>query len=59
MDIEFPGKQGQQLSAVLILNGPTTGYALAFIEASLISATRIDALAAEHIYRNPFKGISA
>ena len=62
MDIEFPGKQGQQLraSGVLILNDATTGYPLACIEASLISSTRTAAsaaLAAEHISPNPFKGI--
>ena len=44
---------------MLILNDATTGYPLACIEASLISATRTAAsaaLAAEHIAPNPFKG---
>jgi ornithine cyclodeaminase len=44
---------------VLILNDASTGYPLACIEASLISATRTAAsaaLAAEHISANPFQG---
>ena len=59
----FPENRASNLaraSAVLILNDPTTGYPLACIEASLISATRTAAsaaLAAEHISPNPFKGI--
>lgn len=58
----FPENKAGNLaraSAVLILNDATTGYALACIEASLISATRTAAsaaLAAEHISPNPFAG---
>jgi 2,3-diaminopropionate biosynthesis protein SbnB len=58
----FPDNRAGNLaraSAVLILNDVTTGYPLACIEASLISATRTAAsaaLAAEHISPNPFEG---
>jgi ornithine cyclodeaminase len=58
----FPENRAANLaraSAVLILNDATTGYPLACIEASLISATRTAAsaaLAAEHISPNPFEG---
>jgi 2,3-diaminopropionate biosynthesis protein SbnB len=58
----FPENRASNLaraSAVLILNDATTGYPLACIEASLISATRTAAsaaLAAEHICPNPFEG---
>jgi N-[(2S)-2-amino-2-carboxyethyl]-L-glutamate dehydrogenase len=58
----FPENRTSNLaraSAVLILNDAMTGYPLACIEASLISATRTAAsaaLAAEHISGNPFKG---
>jgi 2,3-diaminopropionate biosynthesis protein SbnB len=58
----FPENRAGNLaraSAVLILNDATTGYPLACIEASLISATRTAAsaaLAAEHISPNPFGG---
>src|SRR6188472_1221750 len=58
----FPENRASNLaraSAVLILNDATTGYPLACIEASLISATRTAAsaaLAAEQISPNPFKG---
>jgi N-[(2S)-2-amino-2-carboxyethyl]-L-glutamate dehydrogenase len=58
----FPDNRASNLaraSAVLILNDATTGYPLACIEASLISATRTAAsaaLAAEHLSPNPFRG---
>src|SRR6267378_666428 len=58
----FPENRASNLaraSAVLIVNDATTGYPLACIEASLISATRTAAsaaLAAEHISPNPFNG---
>ncbi|PYT00759.1 MAG: 2,3-diaminopropionate biosynthesis protein SbnB [Acidobacteria bacterium] len=58
----FPENRSSNLaraSAVLILNDPTTGYPIACIEASLISATRTAAsaaLAAENISPDPFKG---
>src|SRR5580765_8482908 len=58
----FPENRASNLaraSAVLILNDATTGYALACIEGSLISATRTAAsaaLAAEHISLTPFEG---
>jgi N-[(2S)-2-amino-2-carboxyethyl]-L-glutamate dehydrogenase len=58
----FPENRAGNLaraSAVLILNDATTGYPLACIEGSLISATRTAAsaaLAAEHISPNPFEG---
>ena len=58
----FPENRASNLaraSAVLILNDSMTGYPLACIEASLISATRTAAsaaLAAEHISPDPFKG---
>src|SRR6267142_6875301 len=58
----FPENRASNLaraSAVLILNDPTTGYPLACIEASLISATRTAASAAsaaEQISPNPFEG---
>src|SRR3954467_4398477 len=58
----FPENRASNLaraSAVLILNDATTGYPLACIEASLISATRTAAsaaLAAEHISLAPFEG---
>ena len=58
----FPENRNSNLaraSAVLILNDPTTGYPVACIEASLISATRTAAsaaLAAENISPNPFEG---
>lgn len=58
----FPENRASNLaraSAVLILNDATTGYALACIEGSLISATRTAAsaaLAAEHLSPAPFEG---
>jgi N-[(2S)-2-amino-2-carboxyethyl]-L-glutamate dehydrogenase len=58
----FPENRASNLaraSAVLIINDATTGYPLACIEASLISATRTAAsaaLAAEQISLNPFTG---
>jgi ornithine cyclodeaminase len=58
----FPENRASNLaraSAVIILNDATTGYPIACIEASLISATRTAAsaaLAAEHISFDPFKG---
>ena len=58
----FPENRAGNLaraSAVLILNDPTTGYAVACIEAALISATRTAAsaaLAAEHLSPTPFEG---
>jgi ornithine cyclodeaminase len=58
----FPDNRAGNLaraSAVLILNDATTGYPLACIEASLISATRTAAsaaLAAEHMSPKPFEG---
>src|SRR6266700_4641399 len=59
----FPENRASNLaraSAVLILNDAATGYPLACIEASLISATRTAAsaaLAAEHISATPFEGV--
>jgi len=58
----FPENRASNLaraSAVLILNDAATGYPLACIEASLISATRTaasPALAAEQLSPNPFEG---
>ena len=58
----FPANRADNLaraSAVQILNDATTGYPLACLEASLISATRTAAsaaLAAEHISPAPFEG---
>jgi N-[(2S)-2-amino-2-carboxyethyl]-L-glutamate dehydrogenase len=58
----FPENRASNLaraSAVLIVNDATTGYPLACIEASLISAARTAAsaaLAAERISPNPFDG---
>lgn len=58
----FPGNRSSNLaraSAVLILNDAETGYPLACMEASLISATRTAAsaaLAAEHLAMDPFQG---
>jgi ornithine cyclodeaminase len=61
----FPENRAGNLaraSAVLILNDPATGYPLACIEASLISATRTAAsaaLAAERMSVDPFRGTLA
>ena len=61
----FPENRAGNLaraSAVLILNDATTGYPVACIEASLISATRTAAsaaLAAERISPAPFEGTLA
>jgi ornithine cyclodeaminase len=61
----FPANRATNLaraSAVLILNDASTGYPLACLEASLISATRTAAsaaLAAESITPNPFEGTLA
>jgi len=58
----FPDNTAANLaraSAVQILNDSTTGYPIACLEASLISATRTAAsaaLAAEHISPDPFAG---
>ena len=58
----FPANRTSNLaraSAVQILNDATTGYPLACMEASLISATRTAvsaALAAEHMSPAPFEG---
>ena len=58
----FPENRASNLaraSAVLIVNDAATGYPLACLEASLISATRTAAsaaLAAEHISPNPLAG---
>lgn len=61
----FPENRASNLaraSAVLILNDANTGYPLACLEASLISATRTAAsaaLAAEHMSPEPFAGTLA
>jgi 2,3-diaminopropionate biosynthesis protein SbnB len=61
----FPENRAANLaraSAVLILNDPATGYPLACMEASLISATRTAAsaaLAAEHMSLDPLRGTLA
>jgi N-[(2S)-2-amino-2-carboxyethyl]-L-glutamate dehydrogenase len=61
----FPENRAGNLaraSAVLILNDPATGYPLACMEASLISATRTAAsaaLAAERMSPDPFRGTLA
>jgi len=61
----FPENKAGNLaraSAVLILNDPETGYPLACMEASLISATRTAAsaaLAAERMSLDPFRGTLA
>jgi N-[(2S)-2-amino-2-carboxyethyl]-L-glutamate dehydrogenase len=58
----FPENRASNLaraSAVLILNDAETGYPIACMEASLISAARTAAsaaLAAEHLTPDPFKG---
>jgi 2,3-diaminopropionate biosynthesis protein SbnB len=58
----FPQNRASNLaraSAVLILNDAVTGYPIACMEASLISAARTAAsaaLAAEHMTPGPFKG---
>src|SRR5215813_9184199 len=61
----FPENRAGNLaraSAVLVLNDPATGYPLACIEASLVSATRTAAsaaLAAERMSLDPFRGTLA